>query len=113
MTIDYDYWYTNLSITDRINLIKFHDNDIINNVYHINMPIQQIIFHIKRGKILYVKKFDEKILKIFFSSMNDENEYFLVERNLETNEIKTCKLFDVPMLGRQTIDNSIVKVVFI
>jgi hypothetical protein len=113
MDIDYDDWYSNLSIPDRIDLIKLYDNDIISNVYHINMPIQQIIFHIKRGKILYVKTFDEKTLKIFFSSMNDENEFVLVERNLETNEIKTCKLFDVPMLGRQTIDKPIVKVVFI
>lgn len=112
MTINYDDWYSNLNVIDRVNLIKLFDNDIDNNVYHINMPIQQIIFHVKRGKVLDVKLFDDKKLKSYFSSINNKNEYFLAERNCETNETKSCKLLEIPMLGRHIIDKTSVKVVF-
>ncbi len=112
MTINYDDWYFNLNGTDRINLIKLFDNDIDNNVHHINMPVHQIIFHLKRGKVLDVKSFDDKKLKSYFSSMNNKDEYFLAERNWETNETKSCEFLEIPMLGRRIIDKITVKVVF-
>jgi hypothetical protein len=104
MTINYDDWYSNLNGIDRINLIKLFENDIDNNVCHINMSIQQIIFLVKCGKVLDVQSFDGKKLKSYFSSLNNKNEYFLAERNWETNETKSCELLEIPMLGRQIID---------
>ncbi len=112
MTINYDDWYSNLSVNDRVNLIKMFENIINNNADLINMPIEEIIFHIKRGKILDVKSFNDKTLKTYFSSINNNSEYFLAEKDWETDTTISCKLFEIPMLGRQTIKEMTVKVVF-